>query len=405
VLRYAWHGFGPELFMLRGYFRADAESGYDISANFPRTRVDLAADRFSYDIWSNDLGCFDRPYAGEKEYVLLVGDSFTHAFAPFERMWGTLLEARLGLRVLKCGVAGYGTRQELIKAKRVIERVGFPPKLIVVGYFMNDLSDDYEFPSQTVARGYLVTRMYRSQTGQVLTAERQDLEQQVALWEGYCLRYGPNLQSLKWRILQSLKCWLTRHSSVYNLAKGALKPALSRLPGVKDNLILPSKEGTYSQWMAFQPIGRVPWLKRAWSEHLDNLRAFKALAAGQGARLLVVVIATSAQVYPFLERQGATGPGYDLEQPNRVLRDFFEQEGIAYVDLLPAFRARADLSTRERLDSERDLYWRFDPHWSIKGNRLAGLIVAAHILRHGLLAVPDARDRERSVDEALRMLR
>ena len=109
-----------------------------------------------YDIWSNELGCFDEPYRGEKDVILLVGDSFTHSYAPFADKWGTRLEKLLHYRVLKCGVNGYGTRQELLKAQEIIARIHRSPRLIIVGYFWNDLLDDSAFPSLTAVDGYLV---------------------------------------------------------------------------------------------------------------------------------------------------------------------------------------------------------------------------------------------------------
>jgi len=70
----------------RFYFVADPETGYDITPNAPvRTH---AFEDAAYPLWSNELGCFDRPYEGERDYVLLVGDSYSHHFAPFERKWG-----------------------------------------------------------------------------------------------------------------------------------------------------------------------------------------------------------------------------------------------------------------------------------------------------------------------------
>ena len=92
--------------------------GFDINPNFwPPVK-----HRFTdgeYYVWSNSLGCFDREVEdGEDPLVLIVGDSFTWGFTPFEDKWGTVLEKNLGIRVLKCGVGGYGTRQAFIKAKK-----------------------------------------------------------------------------------------------------------------------------------------------------------------------------------------------------------------------------------------------------------------------------------------------
>ena len=128
------------------YYRTDPVMGYDIKENFPRTGVVLD-DGVAYPIWSNEIGCFDNPYKGEKDFVLLVGDSFTHAFAPFQDKWGTQMESLLDRRVLKCGVSGYGTKQASLKADSTCARVGESAALIVVGYTMNDFIDDYLFPS------------------------------------------------------------------------------------------------------------------------------------------------------------------------------------------------------------------------------------------------------------------
>ena len=103
----------------RHYFRQDSEAGYDIQENFLKTAARIE-NNYYYQYWSNELGCFDNPYQGEKDYVLLLGDSFAHMFAPYEDKWGTVLEKQLETRVLKCGVVGYGTRQEYIKAKKII---------------------------------------------------------------------------------------------------------------------------------------------------------------------------------------------------------------------------------------------------------------------------------------------
>jgi hypothetical protein len=63
---------------LRYYYQADLRKGYDIAPHV-KPRWISVDNRVEFNIWSNELGCFDRPYHGEKDYILLVGDSFTHA--------------------------------------------------------------------------------------------------------------------------------------------------------------------------------------------------------------------------------------------------------------------------------------------------------------------------------------
>ena len=68
--------------MPEGYYVLDRELGYDIARNFA-----TSTHRFSdgeYDVWSNELGCFDMPFSASRPFVLLLGDSFAWGFAPFE---------------------------------------------------------------------------------------------------------------------------------------------------------------------------------------------------------------------------------------------------------------------------------------------------------------------------------
>ena len=62
------------------------------------------------------------------------------------------------MRVLKCGVTGYGTKQEFLKARRVIGTLASPPRLVIVAYFGNDLHDDLGSPTKLVYNGQLMRR-------------------------------------------------------------------------------------------------------------------------------------------------------------------------------------------------------------------------------------------------------
>ncbi|MGA9755429.1 MAG: SGNH/GDSL hydrolase family protein, partial [Desulfobaccales bacterium] len=165
---------------LRYYYQFDPVKGFDIKPNVKSIPVSVD-NRVEYRIWSNELGCFDAPYHGEEQIILLVGGSFTHCFAPFQDMWGTQIEKLLHYRVLKCGVSGYGTYQELEKAKEIINKIQKKPQLIIVGYFWNDLSDDYSFPNLTVIDGFLVeSAKYRDPKTNQLSKEK--LEKRYTFW-------------------------------------------------------------------------------------------------------------------------------------------------------------------------------------------------------------------------------
>jgi hypothetical protein len=363
---------------LRYYYQADLVKGFDIVPNVSGKRLSVD-NRVEFEVWSNELGCFDQPYRNEPDYLLLVGDSFTHSYAPFPDKWGTQIEKLLNYRVLKCGVSGYGTKQELLKAAEIIARVRHQPRLIIVGYFWNDLSDDYSFPILTVIDGFLVnsTRYKDPQTGKL---SKDELEKPYTFWEKwfsgtYPLSFG-----------EMTRYYLDQHLIVMNLINDAL---VRYFPGKKNAFADSNK------FLAFQD--EQPWVREIWDRHLENLAAFKDLAAANRARLLVVLIPTNTQVYPFL----APHSGIDLERPNRILGRFLKAQGIDYLDLLPLMKTYADQQPRPSLNPDKDLYWRQNSHWSIRGEHLVGLLVSRYILEHRLIQVPDGAARLKAIEDKL----
>ncbi len=363
---------------IRHYYRADAAKGFDIRPNVGKIRTSVDNHAVEYDIWSNELGCFDEPYRGENDLILLVGDSFTHSYAPFEAKWGTRIEKLLNYRVLKCGVNGYGTRQELLKAREIIARINHSPRLIIVGYFWNDLQDDYTFPSLTVVDGFLVeSNKYKDQkTGRLLNLAV--LEKEYTFWD----RLAGNYPLGFWDMTNY---FLDQHLILVNLFNDAL---VRLLP----------PPGSYTNPLDFLAFSQEPWVEKAWAAHEENLKAFKKLAAAQGAELLVVLIPTNTQVYPFLVRERSL----DLERPNRILGEFLRQEQIRCLDLLPLFRRYADQSPRKYLSPDRDLYWRANSHFSLKGEHLAGLLVSRYILENNLVQVANRGEKLAAIEDKLK---
>jgi len=364
----------------RYYFRADPVKGFDIQENFKKANANVDTE-LKYEVWSNELGCFDRPYSGEKEYILLVGDSFTHARAPFQDKWGTQMESLLGYRVIKGGVGGYGIKQELLKAKDIISRINHPPELIIVGYYMNDLQDDYLFPSRTVIEGYRVNarKLKNKKTGEISIKDNDLLKKQFELWKSFGITKYP-----KHPFFQKIEWLIKKNSIIYNLARNFSK--IFRLK---------SKKQIYIH-LAFNDY---PWIKYAWAKHLQNLKDFKELANRIGSQLLIVVIPAKTQVYKFLS---IGAQHIDFERPNKILHEFFKKEGIKYFDLLPPLKKFADQTPRKKLDPKRDFYWQYDEHWSIKGNHLGGLLVSEYILKNNILNIKDKEKRLQVLNKKLK---
>ncbi len=395
------------LIQLKDYFKSDPVSSYDIKENCPKRKVHIEGNYF-YEIWSNELGCFDEPYQNESNYILLVGDSFTHNFAQFENKWGTLVDRYCGYRVLKCGVQGYGTRQELLKAKSIISKVKIPPGLIIVGYHMNDLDGDYLFPEIAEENGFLVSkkRISNYKTGEIEVRSQDLLKSRTERYQKriVCSKYDQCSSCSSF--FQKLKCLITDGlviSGKIEHMSSQIKQKIKYLTGtvIKDSAErqkIEDQEPPYEiTSVSFYPLDKFSWIKPAWENHLNNLREFKTLAKNINAKLLVVIIPAKEQVYPFISKD----KGIDLEQPNKFLHAFFKKEHIEYIDPLNDFRKYANQERKNWLNPENDLYMRLDPHLSKNGEQLSGLLVSKYILESNLVNIEKKDDKLRVINEKL----
>jgi hypothetical protein len=388
-------------FFPRSYHVPDATNGYDINPDFPATNV-RHPDYFEifgvpYTVSSNELGCRDRHLGLEDRYVLLLGDSFTWALVPFEHAFGTLVEQLIGMRVLKCGVAGYGTRQEHNKLKKVVNQQR-SPSLIIVGYWVgNDLIDDYLYPEGTVLEGYLVskTAILNRKDGETITYTDQELREKI---RPYLDRFEPT--NGVWLLT---KDFLSKHLYTYNLMKNSIylrylvsKLGLGEPPNT--SLIRAGAIRTAEASEIFHSLDEYPWLREAWTAHLNYLRQLKQSADEMNAKLLVVIIPTREQVYEYLRPSGGL---LDWEYPNRRLNEYFEKEGISVFDLLPEFRSYANPKPKLSLDPVKDLYWSQDYHLNIKGNQLAGLLISRYLLEQTFLEAHNKTKRLSNIKDLL----
>lgn len=369
----------------RHYFKSDSMAGYDLTENFPPEKWRCSDSEQL--LWSNELGCFDYQYHGE-DYILLLGDGFTWGSTPFETKYGTLLERLLNYRVVKCGLPGYGTKQELLKAKKIIEKIGKPPQLIILGYCAeNDLSDDFLFPRVTVMDGLMLTAVVFnniSQQKEVIPDDR--LREQVENYKRFGVTYKPS------GIAERIKIWMRSHIYSYYLLGSIRRTVLNRLGFSSDK----TADSTNIDIDIYE-MSKFPWFRKVLEENLNTLREFKVLSDKCNAKLLVALIPPKYQVYDFLVDFKENND--KLDKFNATLTGFLSKENIGYLDLAPIFKDYANLTPRKRLDSRKDLYFRYDWRFSTKGNRLAALAIAKYILNNKLIIAD--KDAQSKAEELL----
>lgn len=378
----------------QGYYVPHPDAGYVITDNFPKFIQSFEGEQIEY--WSNQYGCYDKPYDATNEpepFALLVGDSFTWGFTGYEKKWGTVMEEVIGQRILKCGVNGYGTKQELSRANDVIVRTGAKPKVLVVGYFYNDLAGDHMSPSVVAYNGRLVGKktIANIETGELKVYDDAQLAEREGNFEKYCKTFEP-----AYPLAMRGACFLNKHSVLYPYVKEAGKKLITAVLGDSfyHGLVVEANPfEAQAELLSFIPESTYPWLPQAWEEHLGNLGAMRDYAARNGMELVVTLIPYKAQVYPALaEEARAKVPELDFAYGQKRVTEYLDQQGITYVDLTGDFAAYAQRHSNAAFGTPYDLYWTFDGHWNPRGNQLAGLLVTKALLGYDFTDIPaDAR--------------
>ncbi len=335
------------------YFKWDARLGYDIAPGVSTTTHEFWD--LSYPIWSNRFGCYDYAYDGRTPYIYLAGDSFAWGYTPLEQKWGKVVERSSGLRMFTCGVPGYGTRQEVIKAQRVITEAAHPPKLIILAHFEDDEGDDANFPAYTAYNGYVVPAWVYCDPDFLLAVSP------------FVATSTCNVPEPQYPLVQKIKIELSAHSVLYMIAKKQFQ-APDKLRSIL-KVVAPSwleQNGLLHPHQAqFDDRSTTAGDERYWDAHFANIQAFKKYADSVNSKFLVVLI-------PFKEMVQATST--DPRWATERTKAYLAAHGIQYIDLLPVLRAVDPTGSV--------LYWPHDVHWTPAGNALVGSLVSDYIKGH-----------------------
>ena len=314
---------------------------------------------------TNDIGLRDGPIGAKRQDVsriLGLGDSFSYSnsvnledtfFKQLERLQKD--EGGPEIEVINGAVPAYSTIQEF----RYLERDGLKlqPDAVVLGFYVgNDFQDSYELfdslgrPTVDVVDGELRANDHFPSA-----------------------RYEQQERTLRTATL-SIRAFLASHSALYVFLRERFSETLWRM-GLRNNPPPPD-------FCARKPS---PAMQAGWHMTRSLLDSMAAVCATRDVQLVVVILPTQYQVHEELwvhhfTTFGLNPADYDLEQPQRILKEFCENRGMVYVDVLPAMRKRAQ--------SER-LFYPIASYMTPAGHRLVAEVVHRSLVQS--LRQPAAR--------------
>lgn len=344
--------FAPQIPESRQLFQPDRRWGWQFVAGasdvvvFPgdyQGRVTINADGFR-----------DRDYSRAKEpgrkRVLVLGDSFTAGIdVDGTEVYTEVMEDAhfQGVDVLNFGVNGFGPTQEML----LLEGRGFDyaPDIVVMTLYVRndfeDLSGEFDW-----GRGYIRPRAVLGDSAAIHIVEPPALVETDTAH-----RSRSTLPSLS-------------RSHLLTLAR-------RRLSASNDEDRMPPEIR----------LCRTPPSDPLLTETLPVLRAVLRRAASECAerdvRFAVAIAPSIVQVDPEsfwtqILRDYALDPAdFDLNQPNRLIRELCAAEGIPCLDLEPALRAASS--------PEAPTYHVRDQHWNSRGHALVAAELARFLVSLG----------------------
>jgi hypothetical protein len=320
----------------------------------------------------NSDGLRDREHTRQKPAdtyrIAVLGDSYAEAFQlPMEDAFWSVLETELGscaslkpqqVEVLNFGVSGYGTAQELLTLRH--HAWSYDPDLVLLAMLTaNDLKNNVRALERDPLRPYFVVNDGRLVLDDSYLQERH-----------YQIR-----QTARVRILYALLD-NSRILQVVNESRNALKNRRAQ-QRAQENAgdTVPILEVGLTEAIYSAPVSDV-WVD-AWDVTERLLVQMHEEIRAKGADLFVVTLSNSIQVHPddgqrreFMERLGVG----DLFYPERRLKSFAGETGIAMLNLAPLLLAHAEMTGVPVHGFKQG--GAGTGHWNAQGHRRAGELIA-----------------------------
>ena len=276
----------------------------------------------------------------ERPDVAVIGDSLVFGYGvEINDAWPQRLAAMTGKTVINLGLIGAGPQQYL----RIYETFARErrPRWLVIGFFASNEFWDAQQYDRWLASGAGGNYMEWRDFG------RPGAEQ-VGTWK------------------TDLYLWLRKHSHVANLIDWARR-ALRRRPNTDSAQLLELGEGERLR-LDLNYLSAIARNSQPDNRFFDitaqALADIHRSASAQGTRLLIVFEPSKEEIYlPLVDRVPL--------DPAGPLQSRLQEIGIAYLDLAPFFRARAQAGEK--------LFFENDGHPNAAGYRLIAEQVAAYL--------------------------
>lgn len=281
---------------------------------------------FTYDKWGY------RNLSDQNQVdVIMIGDSYIEGwYVSDDETAAFKLQENTQYQVANLGVAGYGSKQELIVLHKEVPRL--KPRVVIWSFFEgNDLYDDEGFEN-------------------TMLSTPQDDSEFINHPEGIKRDYGWESRSFTLHGLKRLRRWLDP---------------------IIPNRTLYFAHMKSSEWqnesVYFADYAGVPWsdwIDNRWQNTKETLKKAVAYTEEQNIKLIIMYVPIKYRVYQSYINVDADSPinNWDVWQLPAQFSEFCDKVGADCIDLTEMFKA----SVRDG----KMPYAINDTHWGVEGHRI-----------------------------------
>ncbi|MDM8518733.1 hypothetical protein QUF64_01700 [Anaerolineales bacterium HSG6] len=358
------------------FYQCHADFGWTGRPNYEGF---IEAGEYQQQLTFNQLGMHDSDHATghqtDRYRILMLGDSFVHALQVAENQSNhQRLEDNLNqhvektVEVISSGVVNWGTNQQLLYYRKHGRE--FEPDLVLLMLFIgNDLLDNLPGNLLTTS-GINCYAPYFALCADGFNASPLTYAPGISQAEPPC--------SMSERVLVNSMGWLYQHSRLYQQVEPLL---ISRSPRQ-----IFGQEHDNPSTALYLPADE-PRLEQAWQVTLATIEQFDREVQADGHQFAVALISPSMVVRLMqlneaaqaqFEQDNPTFKDAQADRPNQRLAEFFQKQGIPYLDLTPALVAHQQANPTP-------LYFLHDGHWTVEGNRVAAETLSDWFLEQGFV--------------------
>jgi len=359
---------GMRLFWTEGdnFYQKDELIGM---IHIPNKEGIVRSKEYAHKIKINSHGFLDKERSYQKEEgvyrIVFLGDSMAESIqVPIENNFINLSESALSEKgkkaeAINLGVKSFGTARAYLTLKHY--GLEYQPDLAVLVFTLgNDFLDNYSEDENSPS-----------------FVSNQDSASK-----------------------NKIKSFLVNHSKLVSYLKSKFYSSIA----LRNFLV---KVGVFSQSKQVKDLEGIPeqfesiprdyliyssdypdFLDQGWQKTKYFLDKFKQLTQEKEIELLVILLPTQDQIYEQIWQEtqetypGLKGQEWDLTKPNRILKEYFEQNEIAYLDLYPSLKeAQANISQR--------LFFKYDGHFTEAAHQQVQQVLTEYLLENYLDLEPD----------------